>query len=53
MTNSNGNDLNDNPTNDMAILKALLLGSNARLRAGIPWVAPYIEIGIGRLNWKI
>ena len=27
--------------------KAFLLGGKARLRAPIPWVAPYIEIGIG------
>ncbi len=46
-TNSNGKDLNDNPTEEKAESKALLLGGKARLRAPIPWVAPYVEIGIG------
>jgi len=47
LTNSNGNDLNDNPTNEKAESKAFLLGGKARVRAPIPWVAPYIEVGIG------
>lgn len=47
LTNSNGEDLNGNPTNEKAESKALLLGGKARVRAPIPWVAPYIEIGIG------
>jgi hypothetical protein len=46
-TNSNGKDLNDNPTDEKAETKAFLLGGKARLRAPIPWVAPYVEIGIG------
>jgi hypothetical protein len=46
-TNSNGRDLNDNPTNEKAETKAFLLGGKARVRAPIPWVAPYIELGIG------
>ena len=46
-TNSNGKDLNENPTNESAETKAFLLGGKARLRAPIPWVAPYVEIGIG------
>lgn len=47
LTNSNGKDLNDNPTDEKAESKAFLLGGKARVRAPIPWVAPYIEIGIG------
>ena len=47
MTNSNGKDLNDNPTNEKAETKAFLLGGKVRVRAPIPWVAPYVEIGIG------
>lgn len=47
LTSSNGEDLNGNPTNEKAESKAFLLGGKARLRAPIPWVAPYFEIGIG------
>lgn len=47
LTSSNGRDLNDNPTNEKAESKAFLLGGKARIRGPIPWVAPYIEIGIG------
>ncbi|MBD0849331.1 hypothetical protein [Maribacter arenosus] len=47
LTSSNGKDLNDNPTNEKAETKAFLLGGKARVRAPIPWVAPYVEIGIG------
>lgn len=47
LTSSNGEDLNDNPTNEKAESKAFLLGGKARVRAPIPWVAPYIEFGIG------
>ena len=47
LTSSNGKDLNDNPTNGKAESKAFLLGGKARVRAPIPWVAPYVEIGIG------
>lgn len=47
LTNSNGKDLDDNPTNEKAESKAFLLGGKARVRAPIPWVAPYFEIGIG------
>ncbi len=46
-TSSNGKDINDNPTDEKAETKAFLLGGKARLRAPIPWVAPYAEIGIG------
>lgn len=47
LTNSNGKDLNDNPTDEKAESKAFLLGGKTRVRAPIPWVSPYIEIGIG------
>lgn len=47
LTSSNGKDLNDNPTDEKAESKAFLLGGKVRVRAPIPWVAPYIEIGIG------
>lgn len=47
VTNSTGKDVYDNPTNEKAESKALLLGGKARLRAPIPWIAPYFEIGIG------
>lgn len=47
LTNSNGEDINGNPTNERAESKAFLAGGKARLRVPIPWVAPYIEIGIG------
>lgn len=46
-TRSNGKDLNNNPTNEKAELKAFLVGAKTRLRAPIPWIAPYVEIGIG------
>ena len=47
LTSSNGKDINGNPTDEKAESKAFLLGGKARVRAPIPWVAPYIEIGIG------
>jgi len=47
LTSSNEEDLNGNPTNEKAESKAFLLGGKARVRAPIPWVAPYIEVGIG------
>ena len=46
-TSSNGKDLNDNPTDEKAESKAFLLGAKTRVRAPIPWIAPYVEIGIG------
>ena len=46
-TSSNGKDINDMPTNERAESKAILLGGKARVRAPIPWIAPYFEIGIG------
>ncbi len=47
LTSSNGKDINNNPTNEKAESKAFLLGGKARVRAPIPWAAPYLEIGIG------
>ena len=47
LTSSNGEDLNGNPTGEKAETKAFLLGGKIRVRAPIPWVAPYVEIGIG------
>lgn len=47
LTNSNGKDFHDNPTDEKAESKALLIGGKARVRAPIPWIAPYVEIGIG------
>jgi hypothetical protein len=47
LTNSNGKDLYNNPTFEKAESKAVLLGGKARVRAPIPWVAPYVEIGLG------
>ena len=47
LTNSNGKDLHENPTNEKAESKAFLFGGKTRVRAPIPWVAPYLEIGVG------
>ncbi|MBO0324020.1 hypothetical protein J0X14_17050 [Muricauda sp. CAU 1633] len=46
-TNSNGKDLDNNPTTEKAESKAFLLGGKTRLKAPIPWIAPYVEGGIG------
>ncbi|WP_282042916.1 hypothetical protein [Winogradskyella flava] len=46
-TSSDGEDLNDNPTDEKAETKAFLMGGKFRVRAPIRWVAPYIELGIG------
>jgi hypothetical protein len=47
LTSSNGKDLDGNPTQEKAESKAFLLGGKTRVRAPIPWVAPYAEIGFG------
>ena len=47
LTNSNGKDINNNSSFEKAESKAFLLGGKVRVRAPIPWVAPYFEIGIG------
>lgn len=46
-TSSDGTDIDGNPTIEKGETKAFLLGGKARLRAPIPWIAPYIELGIG------
>lgn len=47
LTNSGGLDLDDNPTEEKATSKAFMMGGKLRLRAPIPYFAPYIEGGIG------
>jgi hypothetical protein len=47
LTNSDGKDIYNQPSDEKATSKALLLGGKARVRAPIPWVAPYVEIGMG------
>lgn len=47
ITNSNGKDVDNNPTDEKAETKAALLGGKLKVRAPIPWVAPYIEVGLG------
>ncbi|GAA0871054.1 hypothetical protein GCM10009117_01990 [Gangjinia marincola] len=46
-TNSDGTDLDGNPTDEKAESKAFLTGGKLRLRAPIPYVAPYVELGVG------
>lgn len=46
-TGTQGKDENGNRTDESASSKALLLGGKARLRAPIPYVAPYLELGTG------
>ncbi|ASV29882.1 hypothetical protein [Maribacter cobaltidurans] len=46
-TGNQGKDFNGEPTDESASSKALLLGGKARLRGPIPWVAPYLELGVG------
>ena len=47
ITNSDGRDLNNNPTVFRATTKAALVGGKGRIRAPIPYIAPYIELGVG------
>ena len=44
---STNQDSQNNPQNYKVTSKAFLLGGKARICAPIPWVAPYIESGIG------
>lgn len=46
-TKSNGEDLNQNPTIYIATTNAFLLGGKTRITIPIPWVSPYVEVGIG------
>lgn len=47
LTSSNGTDYYYRPTLEKTESKACLLGGKVRVRAPIPWVAPFIEFGIG------
>ena len=47
ITNSNGKDINENPTLEGAETTAFMLGGKIRLKAPIPYVAPFLEFGIG------
>ena len=47
VTSSNGKDLNGNPTDEKAETKAFIIGGKARLILPIPYVAPYVEFGLG------
>lgn len=47
LTKSNGKDMNDNPSIYRSTSKAFLMGGKTRIKAPIPWVAPYVEVGIG------
>ncbi|MCF8272763.1 MAG: hypothetical protein K9I95_02930 [Flavobacteriaceae bacterium] len=46
-TKSNGKDINDNPTIYESNSNAFLIGGKTRVSIPIPWVSPYIEIGVG------
>ncbi|WP_339631900.1 hypothetical protein [Bizionia echini] len=47
LTNATDKDLNNKPINERVESQAFLLGGKVRVKAPIPWVAPYVEIGIG------
>lgn len=47
ITSANDEDLNGNPTNSRVESKAFFLGGKFRLRAPIPYVAPFFELGLG------
>ncbi len=47
LTKANSKDLNENPTIYKSTSNAFLIGGKTRIKAPIPWVAPYIEIGVG------
>ncbi len=44
---SNGKDKKGNPTDEEVVTRAFLLGGKVRIKAPIPWVAPYFELGAG------
>ena len=46
-TSSDDEDLNNVPTDERVETTAFFLGGKFRLRAPIPYVAPYLELGIG------
>lgn len=47
LTKMGERDPNINPENYTSTANAFLLGGKARLTAPIPWIAPYVELGIG------
>ncbi len=47
ITNASDEDLDGNPTNSIVESKAFFLGGKFRLRAPIPYVAPFLELGVG------
>lgn len=47
LTNSDGDNTSQNTLINVATSKAFLVGGKVRLTAPIPWVAPYLEGGIG------
>lgn len=47
LTKSNGEDLYENPTIYKTTANAFMIGGKTRVTAPIPWVSPYLEIGIG------
>lgn len=46
-TSSQDEDLNGNPTEERVQSRAFFLGGKVRLKAPIPFVAPYVELGLG------
>ncbi|MGF1558102.1 MAG: hypothetical protein ACFCUL_03355 [Flavobacteriaceae bacterium] len=44
LTKSDGLDFNNDPTFEKAVTRAVLIGGKVRLRAPIPYIAPYIEL---------
>lgn len=47
LTSNQGKDLDGNSSDYSTSTKALLIGGKARLTIPIPYVAPYIELGVG------
>ena len=47
LTGSKNRDLDGNDTNFKSTANAFLFGAKTRIKAPIPWVAPYIEVGLG------
>jgi len=47
LTRFDGKDFDGNPTIYKSTSNAFLMGAKTRLRAPIPWVAPFIEMGVG------
>lgn len=47
LTKKNPSDYQKNDIEYKATTKAFLMGAKTRITAPIPWVAPYVEVGIG------